>query len=316
MSDTAVLLKHYRLLAKNIDSFSDRQARLKQEEDDTDDEDSLTTIRVTLEPRSGPYRGGSFDFEIDMSDGYPTSPPLVRCQTHIYHPNIDSYDSCDGEVCLNLLDELWTSEMTLEDVVQGLLFLLYEPNLEDPLSSLFDGSEDEEDFKERVRQSLRGEEVDGVPFERNLVDGYEEEKEEETMEQNTNEATEQPAVVSDTVAMETQEDDDTATPTETPSTEEDASPDLPSLEPPSLPSRPLSPTDIPHSTVGSIESSVDRDDPTITAPSQNRTFFNGFSKMWTIVLSDIVRTMVLGPLAELPPLRQIQRQTSSSVDVR
>lgn len=315
MSDTAVLLKHYRLLAKNIDSFSDGQARLKREEDDTDGDDSLTAIRVTLEPRSGPYRGGSFDFEIDTSDGYPTSPPVVRCQTHIYHPNIDSYDSCEGEVCLNLLDELWTSEMSLEDVVQGLLFLLHEPNLDDPLSSLFDGSEDEEEFKERVRQSLRGEEVDGIPFEKNLADWFVSEEEEEKVEQNTTETTEPPAA-SDTVTMETQEDDDTETPTKTPSTEEDGSTDLPTLDPPTLPSRPLSPSEVPHNTAGSIESSVDRDDMNIAASSQNRTFFNGFSKMWTIVLSDIVRTMVLGPSAELPSLGQIRRQTSSSVDVR
>ena len=169
-SDKAVLLKHYRDLARSIGSFSNGQACLK---DLADGEDlDLETVCVTVSPNDGPYRGGKFDFEFDLSDGYPTSPPAVHCQTQIYHPNIDWCDD-QGEVCLNLLDELWTQDMTLEDVVQGILFLLYNPNIEDPLSSMFTGAEGEEEFLDNVRMSLRGEEVDGVEFSRNLPDGYE-----------------------------------------------------------------------------------------------------------------------------------------------
>ena len=169
-SDKAVLLKHYRDLARSIGSFSNGQACLKEL---TDGEDlDLETVCVTVSPNDGPYHGGKFDFEFDLSDGYPTSPPAVHCQTQIYHPNIDWCDD-QGEVCLNLLDELWTQDMTLEDVVQGILFLLYNPNIEDPLSSMFTGTECEEEFLENVRLSLRGEEVDGVEFKRNLPDGYE-----------------------------------------------------------------------------------------------------------------------------------------------
>ena len=169
-SDKAVLLKHYRDLARSIGSFSNGQACLK---DLADGEDlDLETVCVTVSPNDGPYRGGKFDFEFDLSDGYPTSPPAVHCQTQIYHPNIDWCDD-QGEVCLNLLDELWTQDMTLEDVVQGILFLLYNPNIEDPLSSMFTGAECEEEFLDNVRMSLRGEEVDGVEFKRNLPDGYE-----------------------------------------------------------------------------------------------------------------------------------------------
>lgn len=169
-SDKAVLLKHYRDLARTISSFSNDQACLKELADDEDLD--LETVFVTVSPNDGPYRGGKFDFEFDLSDGYPTCPPVVHCQTHIYHPNIDFCDD-QGDVCLNLLDELWTPDMTLEDVVQGVLFLLYNPNVEDPLSSMFTGNESEEQFLENVRASLRGESVDGEDFERNLADGYE-----------------------------------------------------------------------------------------------------------------------------------------------
>lgn len=169
-TDTALLLKHYRDLARNIESFSDGQAKLKER--NGDDDCSLDVISVTLAPKTGLYRGGKFDFELDVSTEYPACPPVVHCMTQIYHPNIDFSDE-SGEVCLNLLDELWTSNMTLEDVIQGLLFLLQNPNIEDPLNCMFTGSEDEEEFQQNVRKSLRGEEVDGVPFERNLSASYE-----------------------------------------------------------------------------------------------------------------------------------------------
>ena len=168
-TDTALLLKQYRDLARNIESFSDGQAKLK--ECNGHDDCSLDVISVTLAPKTGLYRGGKFDFELDVSSEYPACPPVVHCMTQIYHPNIDFSDE-SGEVCLNLFDELWTSSMSLEDVVQGLLFLLQNPNIEDPLNCMFTGSEDEEEFQQNVRRSLRGEEVDGVPFERNLSAGY------------------------------------------------------------------------------------------------------------------------------------------------
>lgn len=168
-TDTALLLKQYRDLARNIESFSNGQAKLKER--DEDDDCSLDVICITLYPKTGLYRGGKFDFELDVSTEYPSCPPVVHCMTQIYHPNIDFSDD-SGEVCLNLLDELWTSNMTLEDVVQGLLFLFQHPNVEDPLNCLFTGSEDEDEFRRNVRRSLRGEDVDGMPFSRNLSVSY------------------------------------------------------------------------------------------------------------------------------------------------
>lgn len=166
--NNAVVLRQYRDLVKTIESFSSGQAFVG-----TGDDDNYTIIPVTIAPSDGPYRGGKFDFEIDVSDSeYPTTPPSILCKTAIYHPNIECEEG-SGEVCLNLLDELWSSDMTLEDVVQGILFLFYNPNVEDPLSSMFDGGEDYDDFVRNVRKSLRGETVEGVDFPRNLPEDYE-----------------------------------------------------------------------------------------------------------------------------------------------
>lgn len=172
-TDNALLLKHYYQLAKNIASLSHDQAKVEETEEDS--RDSLDTIRVSITPDSGPYRGGKFVFELDTSDGYPTCPPRVYAITRMYHPNVElagPEDEEDGAVCLNLLDDLWTSSMTLEDVVQGLLFLMHNPNLDDPLSSIFIGTEKEEEFLRMVRFSLRGGSVASVEFERNILDGY------------------------------------------------------------------------------------------------------------------------------------------------
>ena len=176
-TDTALILKQYRDLARNIESFTDGQAKLKDRGED--DDCSLDVIYITLAPKSGIYRGGKFDFEVDVSTDFPTYPPVVHCMTQIYHPNIDFSDE-SGEVCLNLLDDLWTPDVTLQDIVQGLLFLLHHPNLEDPLSCLFTGNEDEEDYKRNVRLSLKGDvDIDGVSFERNLSVSYEDSDDEE-----------------------------------------------------------------------------------------------------------------------------------------
>lgn len=64
-------------------------------------------------------------------------------------------------MCLNLFDE-WDDRFTLEDVIQGLLFLLYNPNVEDPLSPYFAHDMSEEMLGEQIRQSLQGGNLDGA----------------------------------------------------------------------------------------------------------------------------------------------------------
>ena len=96
--------------------------------------------------------------------------PKVTCLTNIYHPNIDpeSLDGGDGNVCLNIFDD-WPPSYGLQDCVQGILFLLHNPNLDDPLAPYFDDHYAKGEFPEKVRSSLRGEEVDGITFSTSLT---------------------------------------------------------------------------------------------------------------------------------------------------
>ena len=97
-----------------------------------------------------------------MGNDFPESCPEVNCDTEIYHPNIDP-TSDNYNVCLSLFDE-WTSTYGIRDVTQGLLFLFYNPNVDDPLSTYFGDSLTDEEFEENVRASLRGEDVEDYSF--------------------------------------------------------------------------------------------------------------------------------------------------------
>ena len=104
-----------------------------------------------------------------FTDLYPEKAPVVICETPIYHPNIDfsaepdTYDeTCTSNVCVSLLDD-WEPSYGLEDCIQGLLFLFYQPNLEDPLSEWFD-SDDYGSFAEGVKLSLEGGTISGYDF--------------------------------------------------------------------------------------------------------------------------------------------------------
>ena len=121
--------KDFHKLLRNVDSFSGGQAKI------TDFEDDLGEFVVEIIPNDGVYQHGKFRFKI-LPKNYPGMAPEVHCQTKIYHPNIDlvedEEDETDerltGDVCLNLFDE-WTASNDLQDCVQGLLFLMYNPNL-------------------------------------------------------------------------------------------------------------------------------------------------------------------------------------------
>ena len=109
--------------------------------------------------------------QIGVPSGYENNePPTIYCETDIYHPNIDTTEdeseSCGTNVCLNLLDKgTWNHKFGFEGAIIGLLYLLNNPNLEDPLSPEFDGVISEDDFEENVALYMRGEEVEGRSYE-------------------------------------------------------------------------------------------------------------------------------------------------------
>lgn len=56
---------------------------------------------------------------LQVGPNYPHEPPKVKCETAVYHPNID----LDGNVCLNILREDWKPVLTVNSIVYGLQYL-------------------------------------------------------------------------------------------------------------------------------------------------------------------------------------------------
>nr|CAD7399980.1 unnamed protein product [Timema poppensis] len=130
------------------------------------DPDDLLNFKLVICPDEGFYRGGRFIFSFKVGPNYPHEPPKVKCETAVYHPNID----LEGNVCLNILREDWKPVLTINSIVYGLQYLFLEPNPEDPLNK--DAAEVLQNnrrlFEQNVQKAMRGGYVGAVYFERCL----------------------------------------------------------------------------------------------------------------------------------------------------
>lgn len=72
-----------------------------------------------------------------------------------------------GKICLNILSSDWTQDLRIEHYINGLLFLLYNPNLDSLLSSYC--SRDMGSFLKNVRVANAGGTVEGRRFARILI---------------------------------------------------------------------------------------------------------------------------------------------------
>nr|XP_006010044.1 PREDICTED: NEDD8-conjugating enzyme Ubc12 [Latimeria chalumnae] len=83
------------------------------------DPDDLLNFKLIICPDEGFYKGGKFVFSFKVGQGYPHDPPKVKCETMVYHPNID----LEGNVCLNILREDWKPVLTINSIIYGLQYL-------------------------------------------------------------------------------------------------------------------------------------------------------------------------------------------------
>ncbi|AET41642.1 NEDD8-conjugating protein UBC12 Ecym_8371 [Eremothecium cymbalariae DBVPG len=123
---------------------------------------SEATLYLRISPDEGFYKHGHFGFSVSFKDSYPIDPPIVKCLTTIYHPNIDY----NGNICLNVLREDWTPVLDLQTIVIGLLFLFLEPNPKDPLNkhAAHTMVKDPFRFERNVLASMKGATIDNHNF--------------------------------------------------------------------------------------------------------------------------------------------------------
>ena len=94
------------------------------------DPNDLMNFHVTICPDEGFWKDARYKFTFLIKPMYPHDAPKVKCETPVYHPNID----VDGNVCLNILREDWKPILSISAVIYGLIFLFLEPNPNDPLN--------------------------------------------------------------------------------------------------------------------------------------------------------------------------------------
>ena len=131
------------------------------------DKDDLLNFKLAIEPDEGFYKGGRFTFNFKVGPNYPHEPPKVKCETMVYHPNID----LEGNVCLNILREDWKPVLTINAIVYGIQYLFLEPNPDDPLNK--DAAEvlrqNRRLFEQNVVRTMRGGYIGSTYFEKCLV---------------------------------------------------------------------------------------------------------------------------------------------------
>eukprot|EP00397_Hematodinium_sp_SG-2012_P028482 GEMP01029991.1.p1 GENE.GEMP01029991.1~~GEMP01029991.1.p1 ORF type:complete len:189 (+),score=25.26 GEMP01029991.1:177-743(+) len=126
--------------------------------------DNIMQFQIQISPDESYWKGASFVFSVAIPPLYPHEPPKVKCETKVYHPNID----LQGSVCLNILREDWKPVLSISSVVYGLLHLFLEPNPNDPLNH--EAAEvlrqSRADFNRIVARTLRGCSINGEYFQR------------------------------------------------------------------------------------------------------------------------------------------------------
>ncbi|OAF64410.1 hypothetical protein A3Q56_07883, partial [Intoshia linei] len=78
----------------------------------------------------GYYKNAKLLFLLTFPKTYPHESPKVVSRYELYHPNIDT----TGPVCLNILRLGWTPVLCLNAIIYGLINLLMEPNIDEPLN--------------------------------------------------------------------------------------------------------------------------------------------------------------------------------------
>ena len=110
--------------------------------------------QITLIPPIGSnYEGGFFKIEAKFREDYPNSAPIMKFLTRIFHSNVNT----DGHICVNSIKSNWSKKLTMEDVLNHIIVLLYKQRPEDcfnrTAANLY--TKDKNEFQEEVKKQIK-----------------------------------------------------------------------------------------------------------------------------------------------------------------
>ncbi|KAH1064664.1 hypothetical protein J1N35_029651 [Gossypium stocksii] len=116
--------------------------------------ESIFTWIGTIEGGKGTmYEGLSYKLSLHFTSEYPFKPPQVKFETMCFHPNVDQF----GNICLDILQDKWSSAYDCRTILLSIQSLLGEPNPESPLNTYAAALwNNKEDYKKMVQEQYFG----------------------------------------------------------------------------------------------------------------------------------------------------------------
>lgn len=81
-------------------------------------------------PEKTLYENGLFLLDVSFPEDYPFSPPKIYFNTPMLHPNVAG----NGRICIDILQNKWSSVYTLLSTLMSISSLLNDPNTDEPLN--------------------------------------------------------------------------------------------------------------------------------------------------------------------------------------
>ncbi|WOK96023.1 ubiquitin-conjugating enzyme E2 20 [Canna indica] len=96
------------------------------------EEDNIFCWKGTIKgSKDTVYEGMSYKLSLAFPTDYPFKPPTVKFETCCFHPNVDLL----GNICLDILQDKWSSAYDVRTILISIQSLLGEPNNESPLNT-------------------------------------------------------------------------------------------------------------------------------------------------------------------------------------
>ncbi|XP_071707351.1 ubiquitin-conjugating enzyme E2 20 [Rutidosis leptorrhynchoides] len=96
------------------------------------------------------FEGTEYKLTLSFPNDYPFKPPKVTFETGCFHPNVDVF----GNICLDILQDKWSSAYDVRTILISIQSLLGEPNTSSPLNTqaaaLWDNQEEYRKMVEKL----------------------------------------------------------------------------------------------------------------------------------------------------------------------